>query len=253
MTVLHHVADGPPDGPVVVLAGSLGSTVEMWRPQLPALVGRFRVVRVDLRGHGGSPSSPGDYRVADLADDVRELLDDLGLPRVLWCGLSLGAMIGMHLASEQPDRIERLVLCCTSAHYPDPAGWYERIAAVHSGGTESIARTVVERWFTPGWAAAHPETVAEAQAMVAGTSDEGYAGCCAALTVWDHRDRLPAITAPTLVIAGADDPATPVDPHSRTLADGIADARLEVVPGAHLATIESAAAVNRLLLGHLAQ
>jgi 3-oxoadipate enol-lactonase len=251
VTALHHVVDGPRDGPVVVLAGSLGSTVEMWRPQLPALVGRFRVVRVDLRGHGGSPATDGPYTMASLADDARALLDDLGLPRVHWCGLSLGAMVGMQLASEDPERIDRLVLCCTSAYFPDPAPWHERIAAVSSGGTASIASTVVERWFTPEWAAAHPETVAEARAMVAGTSDEGYRGCCAALAVWDHRDRLPAITAPTLVVAGADDLATPVDPHARTLADGIPGARLEIVPGAHLATIESAAAVNRLVLGHL--
>jgi 3-oxoadipate enol-lactonase len=190
--------------------------------------------------------------MASLADDARALLDDLGLTRVHWCGLSLGAMVGMYLASEFPERIDRLVLCCTSAHFPDPATWHERIAAVSAGGTASIAATVVERWFTPEWAAAHPEIVAEARAMVAGTSDEGYRGCCAALAVWDHRDRLSAITAPTLVVAGADDLATPVDPHARTLADGIPGARLEIVPGAHLATIESAAAVNRLLLAHLA-
>jgi 3-oxoadipate enol-lactonase len=119
---LHHVAEGPPDAPVLVLAGSLGSSVEMWRPQLPALVERFRVVRIDLRGHGGSPATPGDYRVADLADDVLELLDDLGLDRVDWCGLSLGAMVGMHFASK--------ALCCTSAHFPDPTVWQQRIAAV---------------------------------------------------------------------------------------------------------------------------
>ena len=177
----HHVVDGPADGPVLVLVGSLGSTVEMWRPQLPALAGRFRVVRVDLRGHGGSPARPGKYRVADLADDVRALLDDLGVDRVDWCGLSLGAMVGMYLAAEHPERIGRLVLCCTSAHFPDPTVWHDRIAAVSAGGTASIARAVVDRWFTPGWAAAHPDTVAEARAMVAGTSDEGYIGCCAAL------------------------------------------------------------------------
>jgi 3-oxoadipate enol-lactonase len=248
---LHHVAEGPPDGPVLVLAGSLGSTVEMWRPQLPVLTERFRVVRIDLRGHGGSPVTPGDYQVADLADDALELLDDLGLDRVDWCGLSLGAMVGMHLASETPERIGRLTLCCTSAHFPDPTVWQQRIAAVDASGTAGIAEAVVARWFTPGWAAAHPDVVGEAEAMVAGTSDEGYRGCCAALAAWDHRDRLLAITAPTLVVAGADDLATPVEPHARTIADGIPGARLEVVPGAHLATIESADDVNSLLVGHL--
>jgi 3-oxoadipate enol-lactonase len=250
---LHHVADGPPDAPVLVLSGSIGSTVEMWRPQLAALTERFRVVRVDLRGHGGSPAPPGPYRMAELADDVRALLDRLDLGRVDWCGLSLGAMVGMHLASESPERIGRLVLCCTSAHFPDPSAYRQRIALIAEHGTAGIAATAVTRWFTPGWAAAHPDVVAEATAMIAGTSDVGYSACCEALIAWDHRDRLPAITAPTLVVAGEDDLATPVEPHARTLADGIPGARLAVVPGAHLANIETPDAVTPLLLEHLSR
>ena len=209
------------------------------------------MVRVDLRGHGGSPAPDGPYRVADLAGDVLALLDRLGLDRVDWCGLSLGAMVGMHLASEAPERIGRLALCCTSAHFPDPTPWHDRVAAVEAGGTAGIAGPVVARWFSPAWAAAHRDVVAESEAMVAATTDVGYTACCAALAVWDHRDRLPAITAPTLVVAGADDLATPVDPHARTIAAGIPGARLEVVAGAHLANIESAAAVNALLVEHL--
>lgn len=272
---LHAVSDGPADAPVLVLSGSLGSTSEMWRPQLPALRRGFRVLRIDLRGHGGSPATPGlpeerdraaaqdgpdtarvpspRYEMADLAGDVLALLDEHGLDRVDWCGLSLGAMVGLHLAAEAPERIGRLALCCTSAHFPDPTGWYERIAAVEAGGTASIAEAVVTRWFTPAWAAEHPEVVAASEAMVAGTDDAGYAGCCHALAVWDHRDRLPAITAPTLVVAGEDDLATPVEPHARTIAASIPGARLRIVPGAHLATIESAAAVNALLVEHLGQ
>jgi 3-oxoadipate enol-lactonase len=246
---LRHVAEGPPDAPVLVLAGSLGSTIEMWRPQLPALPG-VRVIRIDLRGHGGSPAPEGPYRIADLADDVRALLDRLDLGRVDWCGLSLGAMVGMHLASETPERIGRLMLCCTSAHYPDPTPWRERMAAVAERGTAGIAEAVVARWFTPTWAAEHPDVVAQAEAMVAGTSDVGYAACCAALVAWDHRDRLPAITAPTLVVAGAADLAAPLD-QARTIAAGIPGARLEVIPGAHLANVESADAVNALLREHL--
>jgi 3-oxoadipate enol-lactonase len=187
----------------------------------------------------------------ELADDVLALLDRLELHRVHWCGLSLGAMVGMYLASEAPERIDRLALCCTSAHFPDPSVWQERIISVDAQGTAGIATAVVARWFTPGWAAEHPDAVAEAEAMVASISDEGYSGCCAALAVWDHRDRLPAITAPTLVLAGADDPATPVEPHATTIAAGVPGSRLEVVPGGHLATIESADAVNALLREHL--
>lgn len=251
MTVpLHHVEDGPADGPVLVLAGSLGSTVAMWEPNLAGLAGRFRLIRIDHRGHGGSPVPDGPYRVADLAADVLALLDRLGLDRVAWCGLSLGGMVGMVLASEHPERISRLVLCCTSAHFPDPTPWRDRIAAVADGGTAPIAEAVVDRWFTPQWAAAHPAEVARARGWVADTPDAGYLACCRAIEVWDHRDRLPAITAPTLVIAGADDPATPVEPHARTLAAAIPGARLAVLPGAHLATIECADEATPLIAAH---
>jgi 3-oxoadipate enol-lactonase len=247
---LHHVDEGPRGAPVLVLAGSLGSTLDMWRPQVTALSERFRLVRIDHRGHGGSPVPPGPYRVADLAADVLALLDRLGLERVAWCGLSLGGVVGQHLATEAPGRISRLTLCCTSAHWPDPTVWEQRAAAVAAGGTGSIAAAVVERWFTPGWAAAHPDVVADALRQVAGTSDEGYAACCDALRVWDHRPRLGAITAPTLVLAGSADPATPVEPHARTLAEGIPGARLEVVEAAHLATIEQAEQCTALIAAH---
>ncbi len=253
MTVaLHHVVTGPEDAPPLVLAGSLGSTLAMWDPQVAALSERFRLVRIDHRGHGGSPAPTGPYRVADLAGDVLALLDALGLDRVAWCGLSLGGVVGQHLASEAPERISRLVLACTSAHWPDGTVWADRTAAVRAHGTASIADAVVQRWFSPGWAAAHPHAVAAAVAQVAGTSDEGYAGCCEALRVWDHRPRLGAITAPTLVIAGATDPATPVEPHARTLAEGVPGARLEVLDAAHLATIERAEQATALIAEHAA-
>ncbi|MDN5861203.1 MAG: alpha/beta fold hydrolase, partial [Pseudonocardia sp.] len=166
---LFYVDEGPRDAPVLVLSGSLGSTVEMWRPQVAALAGRFRIVRFDHRGHGRSPVPQGPYRIADLAGDALALLDRLGLGRVAWCGLSMGGMVGMYLGSEAPQRLTSLVLCCTTAHFPDPAPWRERIASVAAGGTDSIADAVVARWFTPDWAAAHPDVVAECRGMVAGT------------------------------------------------------------------------------------
>ncbi len=257
---LHHVDsgptdDGPPgadaqDAPVLVLAGSLGSTLEMWRPQVQPLSERFRLIRIDHRGHGGSPVPAGPYRMADLAGDVIALLDSLGLERVAWCGLSLGGMVGMYLASEHPQRISRLTLCCTSSYFPDKTPWQDRIAAVAADGTGPVADAVVARWFTPDWAAAHPEVVAETTAMVSDTSDEGYLACCHAIEAWDHRDRLAAITAPTLVIGGTQDPSTPIEPHARTIAEGIPGAHLEVLEGAHLATIEAAAEATQLIATH---
>jgi 3-oxoadipate enol-lactonase len=247
MTVaLHHVDEGPRDAPVLVLAGSLGSTLAMWRPQAP-LTQAFRVIRVDLRGHGGSPVPAGPYRMAELAGDCIALLDSLGLERVAWCGLSLGGMVGMYLGSEAPQRLTSLTLCCTTAHFPDLAPWRDRIAAVAADGTGPIAQAVVSRWFTPGFAERNPDVVAETEAMVAGTDDAGYAACCEDVLAWDHRDRLQAVAVPTLVIGGSGDLSTPVDPHSRTLADTIPGARLAVLDAAHLATVERAGEATALI------
>jgi 3-oxoadipate enol-lactonase len=248
---LHHTVDGPADAPALVLSGSLGSTLQMWRPNLAALAERFRVVRIDHRGHGGSPVPDGPYAMADLAGDALALLDELGLDRVAWCGLSLGGMVGMHLASEHPQRVRSLVLCCTTSYFPDKTVWKERIAAVRESGTAPIAGSVVSRWFTPGWAEQHPDVVAEAADMVAGTPDAGYLACCQAIEEWDHRDRLPAIAAPTLVVGGSADPSTPVDPHALTIADAVPDSRLEVLDAAHLATIERAPEATALIVEHL--
>ena len=236
---------------MLLLAGSLGSTLAMWEPQL-TLAGPFRVIRVDHRGHGGSPTPPGPYAMPDLAADFVELLDDLELAEVAFCGLSLGGMVGMYLGSEHPDRLTSLTLCCTTAHFADKTPWDQRIAAVEADGTAAIADSVVSRWFTPAWGAAHPEVVTALRDQIAGTSDTGYLGCCRAIADWDHRERLAAVTVPTLVIGGADDLSTPVDPHALTLAGSIPGARLEVLPGAHLATIESAAEARRLISEHAA-
>ncbi|GAA4541779.1 3-oxoadipate enol-lactonase [Pseudonocardia xishanensis] len=249
--LLHSRIDGPDDAPPLVLLGSLGSTLAMWEPNVSALAARFRVVRLDNLGHGGSPVPAGPYSMAGLADAALATLDSLGLDRVSWAGLSLGGMVGMYLAAEHPERISALALCCTTAYFPDKTPWLQRIETVREQGTGAIAEPVAARWFTPEWSAEHPDVLKTAVGWIAGISDAGYAASCEAIVEWDHRERLSAIQAPTLVLGGADDLATPVDPHARTLADGIPGARLEIVPGGHVATFESAEAANRLLLEHL--
>jgi 3-oxoadipate enol-lactonase len=250
---VHHVVDGPADAPVLLLANSLGSNVDMWRPQVAALAGpgHRRVVRFDLRGHGRSPVPPGPYSLDDLGGDALALLDRLEIDRASVCGLSLGGMIGMWLASHAPERVDRLVVCCTSALLGPPSAWAERAQTVLAGGTRAVADAVLGRWVTPGFAARHPDRVAELRAMLEQTPAMGYAGCCAAIEHMDLRASLPSISAPTLVIAGADDPATPPS-HAELIAAGIPGARLIVVPdAAHLAAVEQPEAVTRLILDHL--
>lgn len=249
---VHHELVGPADAPVLVLAGPLGSTMQIWQPQVEVLAERFRVLRYDHRGHGESPVGGGTYAMADLAIDVLELLDRLELERVAFCGLSLGGMVGICLAAYTPERLSSLVLCSTSAHYDDPGPYLERAASVRWAGTSAIAPEVVAGWFTPQWAAAHPEIVEQATQMIAETSDDGYAACCSAIAAWDGRKLIGRIDTPTLVIAGSQDERTPVTPHAKTLATGIYRAKLEVLEGAHLAPIEQAERANRLIAKHAA-
>ena len=246
-----YAVDGRDGAPTVVLSNSLGSTPAMWDPQLPALAERLRVVRYDHRGHGRSPVPPAPYELADLGADAVALLDRLGLERVHWCGLSLGGMVGMWLAINAPERIDRLVLCCTSAKLGPPEMWADRAATVRAHGVDAIADAGIERWLSPGFIEREPQTAAWVRAMLAATPAEGYAGCCGVIERMDQLARLGEIRAPTLVIAGEDDPATPPE-HGERIAAAIPGARLEIVPGArHLATIEQPEAMTSLILGHL--
>ena len=215
---VHHEVRGPSDGPVVVLADSLGSTFAMWDPQMADLTRTFRVVRYDLRGHGGSPAPDGPYGIADLGGDLLGLLDDLEIERASVCGLSLGAMVAMWVAAKAPDRIDRLVLCATSARLGPPEMWAARAGTVLDKGVGAVADLVVGRWFTPAYAAEHPEVVDRMRAMIASCSAVGYAGCCRALERMDLTGDLASIAAPTLVIVGADDVATPVEHAERIVA-----------------------------------
>jgi 3-oxoadipate enol-lactonase len=249
---LHLTDEGPRDaGPPLVLLCSLGSTVDMWAPQREELSGDRRVITLDTRGHGGSSVPDGPYTVEELADDVLETLDDLGVERAAFAGVSLGGAMSQAIALRAPDRVASLALLCTSARFANLDVYRERATTVRGQGTEAIADGVVARWFTDDFADRAAETVARMRAMIAATPPEGYAGCCEAIAAWDSRADLGRITAPTLVISGAEDPATPPE-HGRALADGIRDARFEVVAdAAHLASYQRPDVVTGLLAGHL--
>jgi 3-oxoadipate enol-lactonase len=249
---LHNEVTGGGGSPPVVLGGSLGTTLAMWDPQVPGLAARWTVVRYDHRGQGGSPVPAGPYTIDALGGDVLALLDRLELARVSYCGLSLGGMVGLWLAINAPERIDRLVLICTSAHLPPASGWHERAAAVRSAGSpEAVADAVLTRWFTATYTHEHPDVIAGYRRMIAASPSEGYASCCEAIAGLDLRAELAQITAPTLAIAGEQDPATP-PAHLRTIAGGIPGARLEVLdPAAHLASVERAETVSALIVDHL--
>lgn len=248
---VDHRLDGPDGAPVVVLSNSIGSTPAIWERQRDALAAAHRVLTYDHRGHGASPVPPGPYTLEDLAGDLLALLDRLEIERASLCGVSLGGMVALWIAQHAPERVERLVLCCTSACLGPPSMWAERAATAREpDGMATLAHASVQRWFTPAFTTREPELVARVEALAATTDPEGYAGCCAAIQWMDLHPRLADVVAPTLVIAAEHDPSTP-PPHGRLIADGIPGARFALVPAAHQAQLEQPERVTRLILDHL--
>ena len=250
---LHATLEGPDGAPVVALGTSIGTSQGLWDQQAAVLGRQFRLLRFEMRGHGvpgaQSPAPPGPYTIAELGTDVLALLNSRDIDRVAYCGVSLGGMVGMWLAANAPERITRLGLCCTSAYLPPASMWRPagRDGPVRRPG--GARGPVIARWFTPGFARRCPEPVAAVAAMLTGTNPEGYAGCAEAIGAMDQRPAMSAITAPTLVIAAAEDPATPPW-HGAQLASAIPGARFTVVRGAaHLANYEAPGPDHRRAAG----
>jgi 3-oxoadipate enol-lactonase len=248
---LAHRIDGPGAKPPLVLASSLGTTWELWAAQLPSLAHDFQIVRFDLPGHGRSPIPDAPVTVESIADGLVEQLDMLELERVSFCGLSLGGMVGMALALQAPERVDRLVLCCTAAFLGPVEGWHDRARIVRAKGTSAIAEAVLGRWFTERFRHESPDAAEHYRVMLEGIPAEGYAACCEAVARWDARSDVSAIRTPTLVVSGEDDVATPPE-DGAFLAASIPGAELTVLPQcAHLANVEQPALFVRALLAHL--
>jgi len=247
---LHYRFDGPDSAPVLVLSNSLGTDLDMWDAQMAALAAHHRVLRYDTRGHGQSSVPPGPYMIAQLGRDVVALLDHLALGRVDFAGVSMGGMTGMWLGVHVPERLGKLTLANTAARIAPPELWNARIDKVNAGGMAAISDAVLARWFTPAYAAREPATLAAMQAMMERTPAAGYVACCAAIRDMDQREAVAAIAAPTLVIAGTHDAATP-PADGRYLAETIRDARYVELPAAHLSNIETAPAFTAALVDFL--
>jgi 3-oxoadipate enol-lactonase len=242
----HYVVTG--DGPPLVLSNSLGTTLYLWEDQMKALAEHFTVIRYDQRGHGQTETPPGPYTLDDLGQDVIDLLDHLEIARANVAGISLGGMTGMWLGINAPERVEKLALLCTSPRMGPPEMWAERIVTVREQGTQAIVDTTLKRWLSDAYDDQH--AINWLRETFIGIDDEGYANCCHAIQHMDLTANLDGISAPTLVIGGAKDPATPPDEHAQKIADGIPGARLEILDGAHLINVEQSDEVVRLLLEH---
>jgi 3-oxoadipate enol-lactonase len=248
---LHYRLDGPETAPVLVLSNSLGTNLDMWEPQMPALEQRYRVLRYDTRGHGQSSLPPAPYQVDRLGKDVLALLQGLNIPKAMFCGLSMGGMTGMWLGVNAPQHFTRLVLCNTAAKIGTAEIWNTRIAAVEKGGTAAVVPGVIQRWFTEDFIKAQPAAVERIAAMLQATPAAGYNAACGAVRDMDQRESITAIRLPTLVIAGTHDLSTTAA-DGKLVADAIPGARFVELPAAHLSNVEVAADFTKMLTGFLA-
>jgi len=235
---VHYELSGAIGAPLVVFSNSLGTDLSMWDPQMPALEKSFRLLRCDTRGHGQSSVTPGPYSIEQLGRDVLRLLNGLQIERAHFCGLSMGGMIGMWLGINAPERIDRLALCSTAAKIGSAETWNPRIEAVRAGGMKAVAGAVLERWLTPEFRARDPKAAARALRLLESAPAEGYRACCEAIRDADLREAIAAIRAPTLVIMGARDPATP-PALGKFVAERIRGAKYVELEASHLANLEA--------------
>jgi 3-oxoadipate enol-lactonase len=248
--IIHAEVEGPADAPVLMLSNSLGTTLQMWDDQVAPFTKHFRLVRYDRRGHGKSGAPKGPYSMERLGRDVIAVLDGLGIAKINWCGLSMGGMVGQWLGANAANRIDKLILSNTACYYPDKTIWDGRIKLIGEKGLEAIVDTNMERWFTKEFRERSPQGMQRMKTMFLSTKRDGYLGCCEAIRAMDHRPLLANISAPTLVIAGKQDPATPLEGNEFIRAH-IPGAEIALLDAAHISNIEQPKAYADTVLGFL--
>ena len=247
---VHYQLEGLDSGPVLVLVNSIATDLSVWDDVVTGLQNTFRILRYDVRGQGQTTVTEGPYSIETLAKDLIGLIDALGVEKVSICGLSLGAMVGMWLATNCSERIERLILCNTAAHVGPPESWDARAGAVIDRGMEAIRPAVLERWLSSEFVSAGGARMNKVLGMALGSPVAGYIGACAAIRDMDQRESIRAIPVPTLVVAGSSDAATPVA-DARFIADTIPGAIFTELPGGHLSNVEQPVRLSTAIRGFL--
>jgi 3-oxoadipate enol-lactonase len=245
----NHRIDGR-GGRWVTFVTGIANDLTMWDGQVPALAGDFRILRYDLRGHGGSEATGGDYSMALLVEDLKALLDAQKIQKTSLVGLGLGGALAQAFAIEHPDRLDRLMPCCCRARMvPDFAAmWHKLRETVRQNGLETIVEPTVQRWFSEDFKAAHPDVLDNIRRMIRGTTLEGYLGVTAAFLGLDVEDRLQEIRAPTLYVSGAEDKLGGPPALMQGLSGKVKGARhLSVPKAAHIANIQNPEGFNRVL------
>jgi 3-oxoadipate enol-lactonase len=233
---------GDPDGPVLLCLHSLATDHRVWDAQVPALARHFRVVRPDLRGHGGTTATPPPYDLAQLGLDALGVLDALEVDRAAVMGVSIGAILALGLALDACGRTERIVVADCRADAPAPyvAMWDSAIATAMSDGLEPVLQTSIERWFSADFRRAQPDVVATVHDRARRTALDGFVGCARAVQGLDYLPRLADIDVPTLFVVGGQDPAAP-PAVMREMAERVRGSTLVELDGAgHLTPVEAA-------------
>jgi 3-oxoadipate enol-lactonase len=250
---LHVDSVGPPDGPTIVLLHALATDLSLWEAQVDVLADTFRVVRLDMRGHGASSSTAPPYNLDLLVSDVVGAMDALVIDRAHIVGLSIGGMLAMGLALDYPERVDHVVVADARADAPDEyvAIWDGAIETVESSGFEPVIETSLQRWFTADYMKREPQVVDRLRQTALATSQDGFIGCARSVQRVAYLPRLGEISAPTLYIAGEfDAPANPALMGS--MADATPGAELKVIPGAaHFTAVEAPKAFTDLVLDFL--
>ena len=243
---LYWKRDGRDNAPALVLLNSIGTDMDLWDPVLPLLRDSFALLRIDTRGHGASRAEPGDWSLSLLAADVLAVTEAAGFERFSLAGVSLGGMIGMELALQQPRRLEQLALICTSATM-DPAAWNDRVVIVRSEGMAAIADLAMGRFLSEAFGTANPGVYETVRRHLLAMDAEGYAGCGAAIRDMNLADRLGAIACPTVIVTGTRDTSTPFEGHGEHLIARIPGAVHCPLGTAHLAPLEAPEALAGVL------
>ncbi|MGP5068136.1 MULTISPECIES: 3-oxoadipate enol-lactonase [Psychrobacter] len=243
---LNYATFGDSNNPALIFSNSLGTSYNMWQPQIDALLNDYFIICYDTRGHGKSSTPKGPYSLEQLGQDVIDLLDHLSIDEAFFCGISMGGLTGQWLAINYPDRFHHLMLCNTAAKIGVEAAWRERAQLVREKGLEPIASTAAVRWFTAGFINDYPDVVAVLSSALAAGSSEGYASCCEALSVADTREQLKNIRVPVTVLAGTEDPVTTVA-DGQYIVEHTPNATLTTINASHISNIEQPEEFNKLI------
>ena len=247
---IHVEVEGREVAPALMLSNSLGTNLTMWDDQAREFAQHFRLIRYDRRGHGQSGAPKGPYSFDRFGRDILAVLDALGVKKTNWCGLSMGGMDGQWLGAHAPERVEKLVLANTHYHYADKAPWADRLRFLEQHQLSDMVAANMERWFTKGFRERAPQAIERMTKMFVATDHAGYMACVAAVRDIDFRASNPTIKAPTLVIVGAQDPATP-PAAGETIAKAIPGARLVALDAAHISNVEQPQAFSKAVLDFL--